>query len=624
MSFRSFLTNLMQPKKTTAPHRSRNKINHFDFQPLEPRQLLAGITYDAATKDLTIFGDAGNNSGRIDVVNGMYQAQIQGFGVETYALSDVDKVIFIGLEGDDNFTNGTSLESEMVGHAGNDTLRGGSGIDNIVGGHGNDFLFGNAGNDRIVGSAGNDTIEAGSGDDMVFGSFTGTNTIAGQDGNDTIYGGNFVDNIMGGNGIDKIFAFDGDDVINTGAGGVPSNNGGDVTAQGELVLGLGGNDRITGGGGWDVLYGGDGDDIIVGGSGQNWIFGQNGDDNLTGANNPVVSVPGNASFQTLDYIRGNLGNDTIRGLGNTDALYGDEGDDELYGGDGWDVLVGWTGNDIINGQSGRDRVQFDGNTANYKITTEQGRYVADDTRSNNLTGKDTISGFAADEFFSFVTTCSAASCNYEDSAPAPRDGADLLTKKIVIQPVIAANTNGTNRAEFFGDATSELFIKDQVDAIFLEAGLEVQWLAEKNWNNNFVNVGSASTRPTSDLGTIRDMAASANISSNDSQVINVFFVEKSPGFNDIGENTSVGLAFLNGPNLLLQNGVTIAIGDNLVTTEEGRIATAILTAHEVAHNLGLDHVSATNNLMNALPKDSNLTQTQINAIINHSTFLKDF
>lgn len=141
----------------------------------------------------------------------------------SYSTSAVGKIVFYGLDGDDTFTNSTSIPSTINGGDGNDILNGGSGDDFIVGGYGQDTIHGNAGDDTIWGSGGSDTLYGDDGDDVIFG----------HGGNDEIHGGAGRDTINGGSGNDTIFGDSGQDLI------VAVGNGADT---------------ITGGSQWDNYW----------------------------------------------------------------------------------------------------------------------------------------------------------------------------------------------------------------------------------------------------------------------------------------------------------------------------------------------------------------------------------
>ena len=59
----------------------------------------------------------------------------------------------------------------------------------------------------------------------------------------------------------------------------------------------------------------------------------------------------------------------------------------------------------------------------------------------------------------------------------------------------------------------------------------------------------------------------------------------------------------------------IHVGDNLLEFDAGRDAIGRVIAHEIAHNLGLEHVSATGNLMNGSYLGENLNNSQISQIL---------
>jgi Ca2+-binding RTX toxin-like protein len=290
--------------------RCRRKFQSSTYEKLEAKNLLASIYHNVDTGVLYIGGDSGSNVGQVSLSNGTVSASIDGVSFSE-ASSEITDIVFIGYDGDDTFTNLSSLSTTMYGQLGNDTLIGGSGDDDLVGGSGNDTIQGLEGDDRIVGANGNDTLEGGDGNDRMFGT-AGTNTIYGGAGNDTIYGSPDVDEIYGEGGADKIYALGGDDIIYTGSGGVE----GGTFAQGDLAMGHGGDDTFFGSSGLDIFYGGDGDDIMTGGSGENRMHGQAGNDTLTGGGKG-------------DYMTGAGGNDTLEGGGGVDFFNAGDGVDTI-------------------------------------------------------------------------------------------------------------------------------------------------------------------------------------------------------------------------------------------------------------------------------------------------------
>ena len=325
-------------KGSPRRRRGKNGFSNLTFEKLEPRLALSGTVLNGS--ELTIFGDAEANTGRIDSINSTtLRVTLSGIAQKTFNTADVSKIIFIGFAGNDNFANGTTIPSLLLGNDGDDTLRGGKGDDVINGGPGNDSINGDSGDDRLVGFDGNDTILGSNGNDSIFGG-DGLNILDGQFGDDIIYGGNDADIIDGDVGRDQIFGLAGDDVITSGPGGIAGTNG---TGQADLVLGLDGDDTIIGHSGLDVFYGGNGNDILIGGSGENRQHGQNGTDQLTGG-------------PTADFLAGHNGDDVIRGLGGNDIILAGNGNDDVEGGSGNDIIRGEAGNDILRGGAGADTI----------------------------------------------------------------------------------------------------------------------------------------------------------------------------------------------------------------------------------------------------------------------------
>ena len=530
----------------------------FSFDCLESRQVLAGIYLDPMNGNLTIAGDTGNNMGRVTQLDSStLRASVDGLSLD-YSLSAVTRIVFLGFAGNDQFTNSTAIDGLLLGHADNDTLIGGSGIDQINGGDGNDEIRGNAGNDRLNGFGGADLMFGGAGNDFIS-TGDGLNVVYGEAGNDLVYGGNDLDTIYGGDDIDQIFGGLGDDQLNSGDGGVPGSPG---VATADWVLGNGGNDSFTGGSGLNVFYGGDGDDTMVGGSGENRLHGQNGNDNLTGG-------PG------VDLIAGHSGNDILNGLG------------------GFDFIVPGVGDDLINGGTEPDYIFFAGQFADYQIFGAAGNLTVFDTRG--LNGTDTV---VAAEFFRFD--------DGERAAVSP------VTHVVTVQPIVVSNSNGTNTAEFFGNSTEETEIMRLIDSIYYQAGIDVLWLTERAWSNTFANIGNGGLRPGADLDAVVTQGDAAGKGNSDPLVIDMYFVEIAAGFDNTSENTANGLAFVDA------NGITMHVGDNLVSFQGGRDVIARVAAHEIAHNLGLDHVVDPSNLMD---DGDRLTAPQI-ADIRDSQFAR--
>ena len=228
----------------------------------------------------------------------------------------------------------------------------GIGADSIDGGAGNDTIVAGGGDDTVIGGLGADNIDAGAGADQV----------QGNDGNDTILGGAGNDTITGDLGNDWVDGGDGDDSIDGGEG----NN---------TVYGGKGFDRIVLGSGADLAFGGDDNDTLSGAAGNDTLHGDAGNDVLEGdfGNDVLDGGAGN------DTLTGGEGNDSLIGASGDDLLYGAEGNDTLVGGDGEDQLFGGVGTDSLLGGAGND--------------TLDGGHSAEDDYLDGGDGNDRLSGW---------------------------------------------------------------------------------------------------------------------------------------------------------------------------------------------------------------------------------------
>ena len=568
---------------TNSETRKRQATSAPLYSVLEPRNLLATVSLSGGV--ITINGTTSNDNATVSISGSNVSIVQPGFDTETFAASSVDSITFIGRAGDDFFENNTSIPSNAFGQAGNDTLIGGSGDDLLAGNVGNDIIRGNSGVDRLIAGNGNDDVEGGDGNDTILG-VAGLNTLRGDAGDDMIFGGNDVDMIFGGDDNDQLSGNGDDDIIRGG-------NGNDSVNAGP------GNDDIDGEGGNDLLYGQAGDDEIAGGAGNDIVGGNGGNDTL----------------------RGGAGNDLVSAGTGDDDLFGDAGDDRLFVIAGNNTISGGSSSAAdnldaddedtpINGQSTnfRDLVIFNSGASNFQVTRGSSNSIettdfrdtttADGAEIATLGDRNIISSDVENFFFGTVETA---------------ENATNIDEQVTVRPIVASNSNGSNTAEFLGNAEQAADIQARIDRIFFQAGIDIVWEATRTTNNTSFNVGSGGgTRPQDDLLQIVAQGDSAGLGSANPNVVDAYFVERVPGFATLGESQANGLAIQG------QSGVAVHVGDNLVTFEEGRAGVARVIAHEIAHNLGLVHVAGSNNLLTVPASTDLLSLGQQNTILASS------
>ncbi len=625
-----------------------------EYGSLEPRRLLAGITFTASTGELFIGGytdaneilvsETGTGSDRQiraelkSTVNGVAQVDREAFDA-----ARVNRIVIVAGPSDDRVENTTGITSTIYGGNGNDTLIGGSARDVLLGGQGNDRLVGNGGDDSAFGFTGDDVYDLGDGKDVVWAD-SGRNVINSGAGNDIVYGGTGVDIIDAGAGNDAVIGLAGDDQIDGGAGddllmGLEGNDllesssgrnllyagpGNDDLRGGsdnDVLVGDIGDDTIAGGGGNDLAYGGSGNDVMRGGDGTDWFFGQDGIDRVFG-DAGFDMVMGNAGDDIVDGggdnddVYGNDGNDQLFGRAGDDNVFGGNGNDRVFGGTGADNLQGGAGDDdlhggversgnvegdnapdVVNGGAGRDTVRYAGNQSSYTVTKRSSTsFAVDDRRSGKTGSKNSVFG---------AETLTFAGATFVEA-----------TEEIVIQPIIVANDNGSNRANFFGNAQQEAAIKARISEIYSQAKVRVRWLAPKFWNNTTANVGSGSgTRPQSDMFSVVAEGDRVGKGSSDPKVVDMYFIAKLPVV-PINDSQVGGFATLDA------SGLTVEVGSRLIGTSAGQRLIAQVVAHEVGHNLGLGHDGApAGNLMfggQGREDATNLTAAQIRTLIASS------
>lgn len=161
-----------------------------------------------------------------------------------------------------------------------------------------DFLALRSIDTNLSGLSGDDTISGSNIGNVIYGN-QGDDNISANEGADTVFGGQDNDQINGNNNHDWLFGNKGQDIIN-----------GD--GQNDFAYGNLDNDQINGGTGNDALFGGRGNDILNGGDGADTLSGNLGDDIFTG---------GTGKDAIIIAFSNNQGNDTIEDFSFSDGDY---------------------------------------------------------------------------------------------------------------------------------------------------------------------------------------------------------------------------------------------------------------------------------------------------------------
>ncbi len=204
----------------------------------------------------------------------------------------------------------------------------------------------------VDGTSGNDQMHVGFRD-------AEGNTIDGTDGlSDVILGNGGDDKVTAGDGDDDIFGGDGNDFVRAGNGA-------------DLIVGGAGNDVLDGEAGADTMEGGTGDDVYwvddagdviseAGGGGYDKVM-SHLSHSLDALFEELWLVEGSAATTGWgnaadNKIVGNKNANDLRGLDGADTLFGEGGDDVVSGGAGNDNLYAGAGRDLLDGGDGQDKL----------------------------------------------------------------------------------------------------------------------------------------------------------------------------------------------------------------------------------------------------------------------------
>ena len=245
-------------------------------------------------------------------------------GIDTWNLVGEDGVDTISGQGFGTTGPFTTAPLLIQGRGGNDTLEGGDHPDG-------DQLIGEAGDDTVRGFGGNDSLSPGAGDYALDGG-AGTQDLADLGGNApvTVDLGSTEPQATGeGTGT----LVDVEDVA-----GSQSN---------DTLLGSAGANRLFGSGGNDLLDGRGGADLLDGGS--DFLGGDTGSDTVTYASSPS----GVTVNLTTGQASGGLGDDTLT---QTENVIGSPFADNLTGDGGPNSIGALAGIDTISALAGADSV----------------------------------------------------------------------------------------------------------------------------------------------------------------------------------------------------------------------------------------------------------------------------
>ena len=446
---------------------------------------------------------------------------------------------------------------------------------------------GRTGSETFDASLVNEIRFVGQGGDDRFENQTSINSFA--------FAGAGNDTLIGGSGNDRLVGMDGDDIINT-------NGGDDVVVAGE------GNDTVDAGEGNDRVLGGEGDDVIRGNAGDDVIFGFSGNDTLSDVSGTNRIIGGDGIDQIIggsgnDRIFGGDGNDVINGNGGDDDIFGQNGNDTIFGGTGSDFLNGNAGDDVLFGQSTNDILDGGGGSDVSQFVGSSSAHQLEELGTNL---RVTSSAGGIDTLRSLETLRFSDGDSFTDSE-----------HRVFVQPIVVSNSDGSNTASSFGDAAQQADIENRIDEIFAVAGIDIQFLDANTINNSTINVGSGTgVRDANDLFSLVSQGDAAGVGSSNPDIIDLYFVERVPGFGEVGELITNGIAIID------SSGIAVQVGDNLLAFDSdiNRAAIARTLAHEIAHNLGLFHTASATNLLNPVGTGTatGLNSGQISTILSSS------
>ena len=283
-------------------------------------------------------------------------------GGEKIEQSGIEFMHVLGDAGDDVVNaSALTLQNNLHGGAGNDTIITGAGGGLANGDEGEDVLKGGTGFDSYyfhVPGDGADTIEDAGGTDGVnfyVQSQHGITFDLRQDAGQVQPYDGLGDSVTVTGTLEHAIGTRKDDTI-IGNGAFNNLGGGD------------GDDVIRGNGGGDIFWGGRGADLLVGGSGNDHFAGGDGTDTVSYADAPsgvtVDLATGTATGEGVDTFVFGPDPDVE---GRVENVIGSKHDDDLTGDEFANALSGGLGVDKFNGGAGDDTIRSRDNTAETQI-----------------------------------------------------------------------------------------------------------------------------------------------------------------------------------------------------------------------------------------------------------------
>jgi Calx-beta domain/PASTA domain/RTX calcium-binding nonapeptide repeat (4 copies) len=371
------------------------------------------VTIDAAGGDDTVTGsewsDYVTDTSGGDTIDGKgggdsYEVSFGGVGTvhvsDSGAQGDDDNLYASGTPDNDQITvtdSATTLGGETIEQSGIEfmLMLGGAGDDvvnasaltlqnNLHGGVGDDTIIAAAGGGFVMGDKGDDVLKGGTNFDWYYFRVPGdgADTIEDAGGSDGV---NFYVQSQHGVTFDlrldagQVQPYDGlgDSVTVTGTLEHAFGTKGDDTLIGNGAfnnLGGGdGDDVIRGNGGGDIIWGGRGADLLSGGSGNEYFDGGGGTDTVSYADAPsgvtVDLAGGTASGEGVDTFSLGAGVDFD---GRVENVIGSKHDDDLTGDEFGNALTGGLGLDKFSGGAGDDTIRSRDNTSETQILCSAG------------------------------------------------------------------------------------------------------------------------------------------------------------------------------------------------------------------------------------------------------------